>query len=51
VRGRFEDLDAAACGHVCETGPKLVITIANEILRSLSIRGGLSQRYVRSRHR
>ncbi len=34
---RFEDLDAAACGHARETGAKRVLTIANEILRSLSI--------------
>jgi hypothetical protein len=51
VIGRFEYLDAAGCGHARETGSKLAITIANEILRSLCIGGCLSQRYVRSRHR
>ena len=40
---RFEYLDAATCSHTRETGSELVITIANEILRSLSIRGYLSQ--------
>jgi len=43
VIGRFEYLDAAGCGHARETESKLVITIANEILRSLSIGGCLSQ--------
>jgi len=35
--GRFQDLDAAACGHARETGSKFAITIANEVLRRLSI--------------
>jgi len=43
VIGRFEYLDATGCGHARETGSKLAITIANEILRSLSIGGCLSQ--------
>ncbi len=37
MNGRFQDLDAAGCGHASETGSKLVITIADEILRPLSI--------------
>ena len=40
---RFEDLDAARCCHPSETGSKLAIVIANEILRRLSIRSRLSQ--------
>jgi hypothetical protein len=28
-----EDLDAAGCGHVSETGSKLAIMITNEVLR------------------
>lgn len=32
---RFEHLDAVGCGHVSETGSKLVITITNEIVRRL----------------
>jgi hypothetical protein len=32
----FQDLDAAGCGHASETGSKLVITITDEILRTLS---------------
>ena len=43
VVGGFQDLDAAGCGHARETGSKFVITIANEILRPLSIGGCLSQ--------
>src|SRR6266700_7341350 len=34
---RGEHLDAAGCGHASETGSKFVITIANEIVRRLSI--------------
>jgi hypothetical protein len=45
---RFEDLDAARCCNSSETGSKLAIVIANEIVRRLSIRSRLSQRYVRS---
>jgi hypothetical protein len=37
VVGRFQDLDAAGCGHARETGAKLVITISDELLRPLSI--------------
>ena len=36
----FQDLDAAGCGHAGETGSKLVITITDEILRTLTIGGG-----------
>ena len=36
VVGRFEDLDAAGCGHTRETGSKFAITITDEILRRLS---------------
>jgi len=43
VVGRFQDLDAAGCSHTRETRSKLAITIANELLRSLSIGGCLSQ--------
>jgi len=38
--GRFQYLDAAGCGHARETGSKLVITITDEILRTLTIGGG-----------
>ena len=41
--GRLQDLDAAGCGHARKTRSKFAITIANEILWSLSIRGCLSQ--------
>ena len=40
---RGEYLDAAGCSHTRETRSKLAITIANEILRSMSIGGCLSQ--------
>ena len=40
---RFEYLDAARCCHSSETGSKLAIVIANEILRSLAIRSRLPQ--------
>jgi hypothetical protein len=40
---RFQDLDAAGCGHARETGPKFVVVIANQVLGCLSIRGGFSQ--------
>src|SRR5260221_1230401 len=41
--GCFENLDAARCCYSSETGSKLVIVIANEILRRLPIRSCLSQ--------
>src|SRR5215467_1231768 len=41
----FQDLDAAGCCHTSKTGTKFVITIANEILRSLSIGSRFPQRY------
>jgi hypothetical protein len=41
--GRFQDLDAAGCGHASETGSKLVITITDEVLRSHPIGRGLPQ--------
>src|SRR5215469_4990198 len=41
--GRLQDLAAAGCGHARKTRSKFAITIANEILRRLSIRGCLSQ--------
>jgi hypothetical protein len=47
----FQYLDAASCGHASETGSKLGITIADEILRSLSKGSRFPQRYVRSRRR
>jgi hypothetical protein len=47
----FQDLDAAGCGHASETGSKLVITITDEILRTLSISSGFPKRYVRSKRR
>ncbi len=34
---RFQDLDAAGCGHASETGSKFAITIAKEIFRCLPI--------------
>src|SRR5262249_48083670 len=40
---RFENLDSAGGGHTRKTGSKFAITIANEILWSLSISGCLSQ--------
>ena len=42
VRGRFENLDTARCCHSSETGSKLAIMIANEVLRRLSIGSCLS---------
>ncbi len=51
MNGRFQDLDAAGCGHASETGSKLGITIADEILRPLSIGSRFPQRYVQSRRR
>ena len=48
---RGEHLDAAGCCHAREMGSKLVITIANEIVRRLSIRSRLPQRYGLSRRR
>ena len=33
VIGRFQDLDAADCGHTRESHPKLAIVISDEILR------------------
>src|SRR5690348_3669103 len=41
--GRCESLDAARCCHSSETRAKLVIIIANEILRCVSIGSRLSQ--------
>src|SRR5215471_7623538 len=40
---RFEHLDANGCGYTSETGSKFAITIMNEIVRRLPIRGCLSQ--------
>jgi hypothetical protein len=48
---RGEHRDAEGIGHARETGSKLVITITNEMVRRLSIRSRLSQRYGRSRRR
>jgi hypothetical protein len=48
---RDEHLDAAGCGHACETGSKRVITITNERVRRLPIRSRFPQRYGRSRYR
>jgi hypothetical protein len=47
----FEHLDAEGIGHASERGSKLVITITNEIVRRLSIRSRLPQRYGRPRRR
>src|SRR6266852_1225 len=43
VIGRFEHLDAARRCDSSETGPKLAIMIANEVLRRLSIGSRLPQ--------
>jgi len=40
---RGEHLDAAGCGYASETGSKFVITIANELVRRLSIGSRLPQ--------
>ncbi len=40
---RGEHLDAAGCGYASETGSKFAITIANEIVRRLSIGSRLPQ--------
>ena len=48
---RGEHLDAAGCCHAREMGSKLVSTITHEIVRRLSIRSRLPQRYGRSRRR
>ena len=40
---RFENLDATCCCHSSETGAKLAIMIANEVLRRVSRRSGLPQ--------
>jgi hypothetical protein len=48
---RFQYLDAAGCGHAREIGSKLVITITDEILRTLTIGSGFPNRYVRSKRR
>jgi len=40
---RFKYLDIAGCCHMSETGPKLAITITDEILRRVSIRSRLPQ--------
>jgi hypothetical protein len=40
---RFQDLDAAGCGHTSEARPKFGIVIPNQVLWRLSIRGGFSQ--------
>ena len=39
----FENLNAACCCHTSETGPKLTIMIADEVLRRLSIGSRLPQ--------
>src|SRR6266446_225263 len=41
--GCFQYLDAACCCHTSETGPKLAIIIANEVLRRVSIGSSLPQ--------
>jgi hypothetical protein len=48
---RFENLDATCCCHASETRAKLAIIISNEVLRRVSIRSGLPQRYAQSRRR
>src|SRR5260370_18039739 len=40
---RDENRDAAGCSHASETGSKCVLTIANEIVRRLSIGSRLPQ--------
>ncbi len=47
----FENLDASGCCHTSETGSKLALMITDEILRRVSIRSRLSQRYVPSKRR
>jgi hypothetical protein len=46
---RFQDLDAAGCGHAREIGSKLVITIPDQILRSNPKSGGFPQLLCRPR--
>ncbi len=43
VIGRCEQLDVTRCYHSSETGAKLAIMIANEVLRRVSIGSGLPQ--------
>ena len=43
MKRRFQDLDAAGCGHARETGPKFIVLIANQVLGCVPIRGGFSQ--------
>jgi hypothetical protein len=40
---RFQYLNTARCCHASETGSKLAIMIADELLRRMSIRSGLPQ--------
>ena len=47
----FENLDPTRLPNTGEVHPKLAIVITDEILRSLSIGGGFSNRYVRPKRR
>jgi hypothetical protein len=51
VIGCFQYLDATGDCYSSETGPEFAIIIANKILRRVSIRSRLPQRYVRSKCR
>jgi hypothetical protein len=48
---RFQDLDAAGCGHTSEARPKFGIVIPNQVLGRVPIRSRFSQRYARPRRR
>ena len=43
VIGCVENLNSTCCRHTSETGPKFAVVNANQILRSLSKRGGFSK--------
>ncbi len=43
VIGRVENLNSTCCRHTSEAGPIFAVVITNQILRSLSIRGGFSK--------
>jgi hypothetical protein len=48
---RLEHLNGTCGRYTSEAGPKFAIVITNQVLRSLPIRGGFSERYVPPRHR
>jgi hypothetical protein len=43
VIGCIENLNSTGCRHTSEAGPKFAVVITNQILRSLSKRGGFSK--------